>query len=86
MREDRAEVLGRLPRDLKRRLRGQARRQGVSPNQMTHYSLAQEVAYMEAQSYLDKRLEGKPPKDIQRKFHAGMGKIKGRPVPEWNKQ
>ena len=86
MNKDRTAILVRLPKDLKRRLKEQARRQGISVNQMINYSLTREMAFMEAQSYLDKRLEGKSAEEIQRKFQAVMEKVKDRPVPEWDRK
>ena len=85
MSEDRTAVLVRLPRDLKRRLQGQARRQGVSLNQMINYSLAREVTLMEAQTYLEKRLDGKPAEEIQKRFWEVMEKVQDRPVPDWDR-
>lgn len=86
MSEDRATVLVRLPKDLKRRLQAQAKEQGVSLNQMITYSLSRDVAQLEAQSYFDRRLEGKSPEEIKRKFSAVMDKIQDRSVPDWDRK
>jgi|ETNmetMinimDraft_2_1059921.scaffolds.fasta_scaffold232187_2 hypothetical protein len=85
MSEERASVLVRLPKDLKQRLGEQARQQGVSVNQLINYSLTREVAYMEAQSYFDQRLEGKTEADVRARFKAVKAKIADRPVPEWDR-
>jgi len=82
MNEDKAAVLVRMPKDLKQRLQKQAKEQGVSLNQMITYSLAQEVTQLEAQRYLERRIEGKSPEDIEQKFWAVMDKVQDRPAFE----
>lgn len=78
-------ILIRVPRDLKERLQEQARLQGVSLNQLIGYSLSREVSYLEARTYLERRLAGKTPEEIHQRFAQVMRKIEDRDVPEWDR-
>jgi len=78
-------VLVRMPADLKRRLQTQARRQGVSLNQLITYSLTREISALEALSYLEQRLEGKSARKVRADFDRVLRKVKDREVPEWDR-
>ena len=86
MSKERATILVRLPKDLKRRLQVQATEQGISLNQMINYSLSRELTQLEAQRYFDQRLEGKSKEDIEQKFWTVMDKVQDRSVPEWDEK
>ncbi len=74
----------RVPRDLKRRLENESRRQGVSLNQLAGYLLASQITQLEMADRLEARLQRRSLSDLRGQAKALLAKIPARPVPDWD--
>ena len=74
----------RMPDDLKKRLEAEAKRQGVSINQLTNYMLNTQITELETISKLEHRLSKKSVASLKPRVNAILDKVPRRPVPEWD--
>ncbi len=75
----------RIPADLKHKISQIAEEQGVSINQLAMYIFAKEVGNLEASQNMSKYWKGYSKEDLLTGFDEVMLKIKGKPVPDWDK-
>ena len=74
----------RMPADLKQSIGLIAEEQGVSINQLAMYILAKEIGHWEAGRKLSAYWKDYAKEEIVSGFDDVMGKVRERPVPEWD--
>ena len=74
----------RMPDDLKKRLEAEAKRQGVSINQLANYMLNTQITELETISKLERRLSRKSVASLRPRVKTILDKVPKRPVPEWD--
>jgi hypothetical protein len=74
----------RLPVDLKRRLEQEARRQGVSLNQLTSYLLTMQMTRLEAEMELEARLVRRSLPRLRKQVEKILATAPDRDVPAWD--
>ena len=75
----------RVPADLKHRIDLVAQEQGVSINQLAMYMFTKEIGNLEAGQNISKYWKDYSVEKILAGFNEVMGKVKSRPVPDWDK-
>ena len=75
----------RMPDDLKKRLEAEAKRQGVSINQLANYMLNTQITELETISKLEHRLSKKSVTQLKSRVKAILDRVPRRPVPEWDR-
>ena len=74
----------RVPSDLKHRIELVAEEQGVSINQLAMYMFTKEIGNLESGQTISKYWKNHSKDKIMADFNEVMGKVKARPVPEWD--
>jgi FAD synthase len=74
----------RVPEELKERIENTAMLQGVSINQFALYAFTKELAELENSQYFKQYLKGRKKEEIIKGFDEVFGKVKNRPVEEWD--
>ena len=74
----------RVPSDLKHRIVLVAEEQGVSINQLAMYMFTKEIGNLEVSQNIAKYWKDYSIKKILNGFDEVMGKVKDRPVPDWD--
>lgn len=75
----------RVPADLKHRIAQIAEQQGVSINQLAMYMFTKEIGNLEARQNISKYWKSFSKEKIISGFDEVMAKVKGKPVPAWDK-
>jgi len=75
----------RVPSDLKHRIELVAEEQGVSINQLAMYMFTKEIGNLEASQTISKYWKDYSRENILTAFDEVMGKVKNRPIPDWDK-
>lgn len=75
----------RVPSDLKHRIELVAEEQGVSINQLAMYMFTKEIGNLEASHTISKYWKDYSKENILNGFDEVMGKVKDRPIPDWDK-
>lgn len=85
MAEDRKSVLTiRVPRGLKARIEKYSVLEGVSINQFALYAFAKEIAELETNEYIRRRLRGKRKEEVVAAFDAVMAAVPDRRPAQWD--
>lgn len=74
----------RVPEELKERIENTALLQGVSINQFALYAFTKELSELENSQYFKAFLKDKRKEDIIKGFDEVFGKVKNRPVDDWD--
>ena len=82
---DTSVVTLRMPVDLKHRLEKEARRQGVSLNQLSNYLLNTQVSFIEAESALEARLTRCTFAELQNRVEKILAAVPDRQPEEWDR-
>lgn len=82
---DTSVVTLRMPVDLKHRLEKEARRQGVSLNQLSNYLLNTQVSFIEAESALEARLTRHTFAELQKRVEKILAAVPDRQPEEWDR-
>ena len=75
----------RVPEELKDRIENTAILQGVSINQFALYAFTKELSELENSHYFRSFLKEKKKNDIIKGFDEVFGKVKNKPVDDWDK-
>ena len=75
----------RVPAELKHRIASVAEEQGVSINQLAMYMFTKEIGNIEAGQEIPKYWKNYSTQKIMSDFDKVMGKVKDRPVADWDK-
>lgn len=76
----------RVPCELKSRLEQQAKRQGVSLNNLANYLLTTQLSQLETLSNIEERLRGKSLDVLKQKVAALLDKVPhNSDLPEWDR-
>jgi FAD synthase len=74
----------RVPEELKERIESTAILQGVSINQFALYAFTKELSELENSKYFRDFLKNKKKEDIIKGFDEVFGRIKNKPVDDWD--
>jgi FAD synthase len=74
----------RVPKELKEKIENTAMLQGVSINQFALYAFTKELAELENSHYFRHYLKDRKKEEIIKGFDEVFGKVKNRPVEEWD--
>jgi predicted HicB family RNase H-like nuclease len=75
----------RMPVDLKRRLEQEAKRQGVSLNQLTNYLLNMQMTHIEAEAQMEARLTRRSLARLKKRVQKILAAVPDHDVPEWDR-
>ena len=75
----------RVPREMKQRLERIAEDQGVSMNQLANYLLDRDLAQIEAEISLERRLARASVGKLKQKALSVLDRLPARPTPEWDR-